>query len=46
MIIHLFITEAIVAAGMYTKIKQGGGPANQIVPYDTLFEQVDFLSQV
>lgn len=46
MVIHLFISEAIVAAAMYTRIKQGGGPANQVVPYDALFEQVDFLSSV
>lgn len=46
MVIHLFISEAIVAVAMYTRIKQGGGPANQVVPYDVLFEQVDFLSTV
>ncbi|KAI5808681.1 hypothetical protein DFH27DRAFT_634024 [Peziza echinospora] len=46
MVIHLFISEAIVAAAMYTRIKQGGGPANQVVPYDALFQQVVFLSQL
>ncbi|KAF8453136.1 acyltransferase [Terfezia claveryi] len=46
MVIHLFISEAIVAAAMYTRIKQGGGPALQIVPYGVLFEQVDFLSSL
>lgn len=46
MVIHLFISEAIVAAAMYTRIKQGGGPANQIVEYDVLLEQVSFLSQL
>jgi len=46
MVIHLFISEAIVAAAMYTRIKQGGGPALQVVPYGALFEQVDFLSSV
>lgn len=46
MVIHLFISEAIVAAAMYTRIKQGGGPANQVVTYDVLLEQVSFLSQL
>ena len=46
MVIHLFISEAIIAAAMYTRIKQGGGPTNQVVMYDVLFEQVSFLSQL
>lgn len=46
MTIHLFITEALVSAAMYTKVKQGGGPANQRITYDELLSQVTFLSQV
>lgn len=46
MTIHLFITEALVSVAMYTKIKQGGGPANQRIAYDALKNQVSFLSQV
>lgn len=46
MTIHLFITEALVSAAMYTKVKQGGGPANQRITYDALLRQVTFLSQV
>lgn len=46
MVIHLFITEALVSAAMYTKIKQGGGPANQRITYEALKNQVSFLSQL
>lgn len=46
MLIHLFITEALVSAAMYTKIKQGGGPTNQRITYVSLRNQVSFLSQV
>lgn len=46
MVIHLFISETIVAAAMYTRVKQGGGPTNQRVPYQALFAQVEFLSQL
>ena len=46
MTIHLFITEALVSAAMYTKIKQGGGPANQRISYKDLLRQVSFLSEV
>lgn len=46
MTIHLFITEALVSVAMYTKIKQGGGPANQRMTYDALLNQVSFLSQL
>ncbi|KAL2221914.1 putative acyltransferase [Thermoascus aurantiacus ATCC 26904] len=46
MTIHLFITEALVSAAMYTKVKQGGGPANQRITYDELLSQVTFLSQL
>ncbi|RJE18203.1 acyltransferase [Aspergillus sclerotialis] len=46
MTIHLFITEALVSAAMYTKIKQGGGPANQRISYKDLLRQVSFLSEL
>lgn len=46
MTIHLFITEALVSAAMYTKVKQGGGPAHQRITYDALLAQISFLSQV
>lgn len=44
MTIHLFISEALVCAAMYTKVKQGGGPANQRISFKELYEQVRFLS--
>ncbi|KAL1987101.1 hypothetical protein VTN96DRAFT_4975 [Rasamsonia emersonii] len=46
MTIHLFITEALVSAAMYTRVKQGGGPAHQRITYDALLAQVSFLSQL
>ena len=46
MTIHLFISEALVSAAMYTKVKQGGGPENQRIAFTTLYEQVSFLSQL
>lgn len=46
MLIHLFITEALVSVAMYTKIKQGGGPANQRIAWEPLRNQITFLSQV
>ncbi|KAG9244260.1 acyltransferase [Calycina marina] len=46
MTIHLFISEALVSASMYIKIKRGGGPANQRILYEELRTQVLFLSQI
>ena len=46
MTIHLFISEALVSAAMYTRVKRGGGPDNQRISYAALFDQVSFLSQV
>jgi glycerol-3-phosphate O-acyltransferase len=46
MTIHLFISEALVSAAMYLRVKQGGGPANQSISYDELRTQVLFLSQL
>ncbi|CAK7563583.1 MAG: hypothetical protein SEPTF4163_001453 [Sporothrix epigloea] len=44
MTIHLFISEALVCAAMYTRIKQGGGPSQQQIKFDELYDQVLFLS--
>ncbi|PYH83772.1 acyltransferase [Aspergillus uvarum CBS 121591] len=46
MTIHLFITEALVSAAMYTRIKQGGGPSYQRMSFPDLMSQVSFLSQL
>jgi len=46
MTIHLFISEALVSAAMYTRVKQGGGPENQRISFEALYDQVSFLSQV
>jgi hypothetical protein len=46
MTIHLFIYEALVSAAMYTKVKQGGGPEMQDIPYEELRDQVAFLSSL
>ncbi|KAF3066540.1 Glycerol-3-phosphate acyltransferase [Daldinia childiae] len=46
MTIHLFISEALISASMYTRVKLGGGPAHQEIPYDTLRDQVLFLSSL
>lgn len=46
MTIHLFITEALVCASMYIRVKRGGGPDNQKISYEELRDQVLFLSQL
>ncbi|KAI4246773.1 MAG: hypothetical protein L6R40_001802 [Gallowayella cf. fulva] len=46
MTIHLFISEALVCAAMYTKVKQGGGPDNQRISFTDLYVQVGFLSSI
>ena len=46
MIIHLFISEALVSAAMYTRVKLGGGPDIQRISFEALYDQVYFLSQV
>ncbi|GAB1318629.1 Phospholipid/glycerol acyltransferase domain-containing protein [Madurella fahalii] len=46
MTIHLFISEALVAAALYTRVKQGGGPAIQDIAYQDLHDQVLFLSSL
>ncbi|KAJ9134121.1 Dihydroxyacetone phosphate acyltransferase [Pleurostoma richardsiae] len=44
MTIHLFISEALVSAAMYTRVKRGGGPSYQDIPLQDLKDQVLFLS--
>ncbi|KAI4868004.1 acyltransferase-domain-containing protein [Hypoxylon rubiginosum] len=46
MTIHLFITEALVSASIYTRVKLGGGPAHQEISYAALRDQVLFLSSL
>jgi len=46
MTIHLFISEALVAAALYTKVKLGGGAAIQDIPYEDLCDQILFLSSL
>ncbi|KAH8593496.1 acyltransferase [Bisporella sp. PMI_857] len=46
MSIHLFISEALVSASMYIKVKRGGGPENQTISYTELRDQVLFLSRI
>jgi glycerol-3-phosphate O-acyltransferase len=46
MTIHLFISEALVSAAMYIRVKLGSGPDTQRITYDALHAQVLFLSQV
>ena len=45
-VIHLFVSEVIISAALYTKIKQGGGPTNQMITYRDLYQQCEFLSQL
>lgn len=45
-VIHLFVPEAIISVALYTKIKQGGGRANQRIMYEELWGQCEFLSQL
>lgn len=46
MTIHLFISEALVSAAMYTRVKLGGGPAYQDISYEAVRDQVLFLSSL
>lgn len=46
MTIHLFISESLIAASLYTKVKQGGGSANQSMQETDLIDKVTFLSQL
>lgn len=46
MTIHLFISEALVSASMYVRVKIGGGRESQDMTYDELRKQVLFLSSL
>ena len=46
MTIHLFISEALIAAGLYSKVKLGGGSANERMTEAELIDKVTFLSQL
>jgi len=46
MTIHLFILEAVVCAGLYTRVKLGGAAEYQRMGYAELREYVLFLSQL
>lgn len=46
MTIHLFISQALICAAMYTKVKLGGGEAAGRMPYKQLHDYVSFLSQL
>lgn len=46
MTIHLFISEALIAAALYTRVKQGGGSASERMAESELIEKVTFLSQL
>jgi glycerol-3-phosphate O-acyltransferase len=46
MTIHLFISEALLSAALYTRVKQGGGPSNQRISFLELRTHVLFLSQL
>lgn len=46
MTIHLFISEALIAVSLYTKVKQGGGRQVERIPEKDLAEQVAFMSQL
>ncbi|KAK4543588.1 hypothetical protein LTR36_005483 [Oleoguttula mirabilis] len=46
MTIHLFVSQALVCAAVYTKVKLGGGPESQRMSYRELYDTVFFLSQL
>ncbi|EJT78258.1 glycerol-3-phosphate acyltransferase [Gaeumannomyces tritici R3-111a-1] len=46
MTIHLFISEALISAAMYIRVKRGGGPVIQDITYTELHDHVLFLSSL
>lgn len=46
MIIHLFISEALIAVALYTQVKQGGGRSSEQIPEGEISDKVAFLSQI
>jgi glycerol-3-phosphate O-acyltransferase len=45
-VIHLFVSEVIISAALYIRIKQGGGPHDQRIKYQELWSQCEFLSRL
>ncbi|CAG8544898.1 12251_t:CDS:10 [Ambispora gerdemannii] len=45
-VMHLFVSEAILSAAMYTKIKQGGAKSTQRLTFNVVLEEVTFLSKL
>lgn len=46
MTIHLFVSQALVAASIYTVVKAGSSSDNHTITYPALLSQVAFLSQL
>lgn len=46
MTIHLFISQALVCAALYTRVKAGGAAETQRMPWQELYDNVQFLSQL
>lgn len=46
MAIHLFISEAMICAAVYTKVKAGGAAEEQRISYSEMHDYVYFLSQL
>ena len=46
MTIHLFVSQALVCAAVYTKVKMGGDVESQRISYKELEDYVYFLSQL
>ncbi|QIW99357.1 hypothetical protein AMS68_004875 [Peltaster fructicola] len=46
MTIHLFISQALVCAALYTKVKAGGAAHTQTLTWQELYDHVLFLSQL
>jgi glycerol-3-phosphate O-acyltransferase len=46
MTIYLFVSQALVCAALYTRVKLGGGPESQRMSYGELRDYVFFLSQL
>ncbi|MCJ1283227.1 hypothetical protein MMC26_002555 [Xylographa opegraphella] len=45
-IVHLFISESVLSLSLYTTVKRGGGPSDQLMSYAALYKQAEFLSQL
>ena len=46
MTIHLFVSQAMICAAIYTKVKEGGNAKGQRISYSELRDYVHFLSQL